>query len=66
MAYHTTLTVNQLRRLSTHCGVDLRAAARWIAGEPTRPLTRARLERGLRELGIASPPPPPTDDSAVG
>lgn len=47
------LPAHELRRLSVAAGVDPRTVARVIAGAPTKGLQRARVERALREDGLA-------------
>jgi hypothetical protein len=56
---------NSVRRLPDHlarvcsvvAGCDPRTVQRVVAGKRTLGLTRERVERALRELGIEVPPP---------
>lgn len=46
------LTPHDVRRIAVAALMTPRTVKRWIDGSPVRELTRVRIERAVRELGI--------------
>ena len=52
------LSPHEVRRISVTALVDPKTVERCYAGGPVRTLTRLRIERAARELGVLVPPKP--------
>jgi len=52
------LSPHELRRLSVTGLITPETARRCYAGDPVRVMTRLRIERAARELGLPPPPAP--------
>ena len=57
MMTKTKFSAHQVRELSVAALASPKSVRRVLDGEPTRELTRLRIERAARELGLELPSP---------
>jgi hypothetical protein len=64
MAHIPEIPAHESRRVAVHAACDPRSVEKVVRGEPTQPLTRARIVAALEALGLTNYLPPPVTTPA--